>query len=203
MTLITFNNLSKADGSALIEQNNTIVQATVFGPVDVSQARINYEEAIVDILFRPKVSVPANNPAFDQIREIENLFKYVFKEVILTRLHPRTSISILIQEIYNGGSLLSAAINAACCALLDAGVPMKCPVAGASIEVASQGQACKFEFVFDKNLDLITVITRGCVDEDNLKKAIEMGKEEAKKSFETIHEKVKERFTCYNIAVES
>lgn len=191
MTIVTFNNLSKADGSALIDQNNTIVQATVFGPVDLAQSKINYEEAIVQILYKPKVSIPSSSPAFDYVRGVEELLKSVFQEVILTRLHPRTSISILVQEIYNGGSLMSATINAVCCALLDAGVPLKCPVVGVSRQIDN----CKFDFVFDKELDLITVLTRGRIDEESLNEAMEKGREEAKESFRIIREKIKERFT--------
>lgn len=195
MTIITFNNLSKADGSALVDQDNTIVQATVFGPVDVALSKINYEEAIVEILYKPKISIPITSPAFGYVREIENLLKCVFKEVILVRLHPRTSISIMVQEIHNSGDLFSSTINAACCALIDAGVPMKCPVAGVSLKL-DEAPGCKFDFVFDDKLNLITIITRGFVDEDNLKKAMAMGREEATKSFDTIREKVRQRFTC-------
>lgn len=194
MTNITFNNLTKADGSALIEQNNTIVQASVFGPVDVAQSRINYEEAVVEILYKPKVSIPPTSPAFDYIREIENLLKCIFKEIILTRLHPRTCISVLVQEISNGGSSqVSCTINAVCCALIDAGVPLRSPVAGVQIELAGC-ESSKFDFVFDKDLKLVTILTRGCVSEDDLKKAIEMGKEQAERDFDSIRAKVRERF---------
>lgn len=197
MTSVTFDNLSKADGSALIDENNTIIQATVFGPVDVPQSKINYEEAIVEILYKPKVSIPPTSPAFDYVREVENLLRSVFQEVIMTRLHPRTSISILIQEIHNGGSLLSASINAVCCALIDAGVPMSCPVAGVTINLNDEQDQhlCRYDFVFDQKLNLITILTRGKIDEENLEKAILMGQEQAKIYFDTIREKVKERFT--------
>lgn len=191
MTRITFNNLSKADGSALIDQGDTIVQATVFGPVDISQSKVNYEEAVVEIIFKPKISIPLTSPLFDSVREIENLLRQVFKEIILTRLHPRTSITILIQEIYNSGNLLSSTVNAVCCALIDAGLPMKCPVAGITIELDN----IEFNLVFDNNLDLITLLTKGCVDEAQLDKAIELGQTQAKAHFETIRERIKERFT--------
>lgn len=194
MTNITFNNLTKADGSALIEQNNTIVQASVFGPVDIAQSRINYEEAVVEILYKPKVSIPSTNPAFDYIREIENLLKCIFKEIILTRLHPRTCISILVQEISNGGSSqVSCTINAVCCALIDAGVPLRCPVAGVQVELEGC-ESCKFDFVFDKDLKMVTILTRGCVSEDDLTKAIGVGREQAERDFDSIRAKVRERF---------
>lgn len=68
MANIAFNNLSKADGSALIDQDDTLVQASVFGPVDIAQSKMNYEEAVVEIFFKPKVSVPNNHPSMDQVR---------------------------------------------------------------------------------------------------------------------------------------
>jgi exosome complex component RRP46 len=195
MTLITFNNLTKADGSALIDQDHTIVQATVFGPVDIAQSKVNYEEAVVEILFKPKISIPSTSPDFDNVREMEDMLKQIFKEIILVRLHPRTSISILVQEIYNNGSLLSAAINAVCCALIDAGLPMKCPVAGVSVRPEEASEVCTFDFVFDNNLDLITIITKGCATEEQIRAAIKLGQLDAKKSFECIRERIRERFT--------
>lgn len=141
------------------------------------------------------MSIPSTSPAFDQVREIENLLKCIFKEIILTRLHPRTCISILVQEITSGkASQLSCTINAVCCALIDAGVPLKSPVAGVQVEL-EDCESCKFDFVFDKDLRMVTILTRGCVDEENLNKAIEIGQERAKQNFESIREKVKERFT--------
>lgn len=194
MLEISFNNLSKADGSALIEQDNTIIQAAVFGPVDVAQSKINYEEAIVEISYKPKVSIPVNSPLFEQIRELENLLRKVFKEVILTRLFPRTSIIILVQEIYNHGSLFGACINAASCALIDAGVPMKCPVVGVTID-NMKNELCSYDFVFDKDLDIITIMTRGVIQDETLKKAVAYGQEEAKNRLEAIRVRIKDRFT--------
>lgn len=196
MLEISFNNLSKADGSALIDQDNTIIQATVFGPVDVAQSKINYEEAIVEISYKPKVSIPVTSPLFEQIRELENLLRRVFKEVILTRLFPRTSIIILVQEIYNQGSLFSACINAVSCALIDAGVPMKCPVVGVTIADEKESRVlCRYDFVFDKDLDIITIMTRGVIQDEALKKAVVEGKQEAKKTLEVVRVKVQQRFT--------
>lgn len=186
MTTVTFNNLSKADGSALIEHHNSIVQATVFGPVDVPLSKINYEEAVVEILYKPRVSIPSTSPAFDYVREIENLLQSIFKEVILTRLHPRTMISILVQEIYAGDSLVSATINAVCCALLDSGVPMKSPVAAVTIDGS--------HFVFDSNFNLVTILTKSLIDDTTLKNTIETARQEAEDHF-SIRKQVRARFT--------
>lgn len=207
MTNITFNNLSKADGSALIDEDSTIVQASVFGPVDVAQSKINYEEAILEITFKPKISIPSSSPAFDKVREVEDLLKCIFKEVVLTRLHPRTSITIMVQEIYDNGSLFSAAINAVCFALIDAGLPMKCPISAVSLSISNDSEemtngsndnnnnSCIFDLVFDNKLDLITIITRGCTNEDNMRKAVAIGQDKSKANFELLRSKLRQRFT--------
>lgn len=191
MNQITFNNLSRADGSALIDQENTIIQATVFGPVRVSQAKINTEEAVLDILYKPKVSIPSILPEFGYVREVENLLKLVFKEVILTKLHPSTGISILVQEIHNAGSLLSATINAVCCALIDAGVPMSCMVAAVTIDLEN----CRYDFVFNNNLNMVTLLTKGHLNEANLAKAIALGQDKAKTILDRFRDEVRRRFT--------
>lgn len=195
MTDITFGNLTKADGSAIIRHNNTIVQATVFGPADVQQSKINYEEAVVDIIYKPKISIPSTSPAFDIVREVENLLKNVFKEIILTRLHPRTQISILVQEIHNNGSLLSCTINAVCCALLDAGIPMRCPVAGVSLDLDNE-PSTKFDLVFDKDLNLITVLMRGAASDEQILSSIETAKKQAQDNFDIIRQQVKTKYTA-------
>lgn len=190
---ITFNNLTKADGSALINQDGTIIQATVFGPVDIPQSKANTEEAIVEILFHPKVNIPSTSPAFDKIREIEYTLKSIFKSVILTKLHPRTSVTILLQEIHDSGLLLIATINAACCALLDAGIPMKCPIAAVRIDATDPDRI--FDLVFDADSNIISLLTKGYIDERSMDTALIDAMAVSKKHFEYLREKVSQRFT--------
>lgn len=130
---IVFGNLTKPDGSACIEHYNTIVQAAVYGPIEVPSNKINYEKAYVEVIYKPKISIPTTSPAFEVVREIEFTLKTIFQDVIIANSHPRTMISIVAQEIYNAGSLISALVNAINCALLDAGLPLKTPVAAMTI----------------------------------------------------------------------
>ena len=89
----------------------------------------------------------------------------------------------MIQEIHDSGSLMSAAVNATCCALIDAGVPMKCPVVGVQVK---ESQSNRYDFVFDANLDHISIITNGKIDEDSLDRAISMGREKAQSCLDII-----------------
>eukprot|EP01087_Luapelamoeba_hula_P023471 TRINITY_DN8631_c0_g1_i1.p1 TRINITY_DN8631_c0_g1~~TRINITY_DN8631_c0_g1_i1.p1 ORF type:complete len:136 (-),score=22.04 TRINITY_DN8631_c0_g1_i1:55-462(-) len=47
----------------------------------------------------------------------------------MSTLHPRTEISVLIQVMSDDGSLLAAALNGTCLALIDAGIPLHATVA--------------------------------------------------------------------------
>lgn len=82
---------------------------------------------------------------------------------------------------------MSAIINAVCCALLDAGVPMKSPVVAASLKES--------HFVFDNDYNLITILTKNPFDEATLKSMIETARKEAEDNFTIMRKQVRERFT--------
>ena len=57
----------------------------------------------------------------DSDREKEMIIRQAFEQFIDTSLYPRRIISIIVQVVVDDGSVLSAAINAVCLALVDAG----------------------------------------------------------------------------------
>ena len=57
--------------------------------------------------------------------EIALALRQIFEAVILTNLFPRSQINISVQILQADGGNLCTAINVACLALLDAGIPMK------------------------------------------------------------------------------
>lgn len=79
---------------------------------------------------------------------------------------------------------------------------MKSPVSGVTISSSNNRDKTfhgelgetRFDLVFDNNLDIVSVIARGQIDQACLNKAVEDGKLEAKKNFDTMRRKVKERF---------
>lgn len=56
------------------------------------------------------------------------------------RLHPRTQVTILLQELQNTGSLLASSLNCLCFALLDSGFPLKYLLAAVSAVMTAEGQ---------------------------------------------------------------
>ncbi|XP_016683082.1 exosome complex exonuclease RRP46 homolog isoform X4 [Gossypium hirsutum] len=59
----------------------------------------------------------------DLEEEYEMILKRTLQSICLLTINPNTTTSIIIQVIDDDGALLSCAINAACVALVDAGIP--------------------------------------------------------------------------------
>jgi exosome complex RNA-binding protein Rrp42 (RNase PH superfamily) len=67
---------------------------------------------------------PCCCPTGPEQHEAEELLRCLLERVLLTALHPRTAVTLVLQVLQADGSLLAAAANAACAALADAGLPM-------------------------------------------------------------------------------
>ncbi|CAM9644402.1 unnamed protein product [Hapterophycus canaliculatus] len=112
--------LNRADGSARFVQGNTSVLAAVHGPAPAKSVRMERAEgATLDVNFKPESGIPL---AADVEREA--LLRTSLEEVVLRSRYPRTVVSVVIQVIVDDGAVLSAALNAATMALLNAGVEM-------------------------------------------------------------------------------
>ncbi|CAM9432677.1 unnamed protein product [Scytosiphon promiscuus] len=112
--------LNRADGSARFVQGNTSVLAAVYGPAPAKSVRMERAEgATLDVNFKPEsgISTPAD-------AEREALLRRSLEEVVLRSRYPRAVVSVIIQVIVDDGAVLSAALNAATMALLNAGVEM-------------------------------------------------------------------------------
>ncbi|CAD7092736.1 unnamed protein product [Hermetia illucens] len=119
------NPLTRSDGSAMLTQGETAVIASVYGPVEVKTQNLQIENATLDVCYRPKTGLPTITD-----RSRENVIKRICETAILTALHPRTSIVVVIQELENRSGLEACAVNAVCLALLNGGIAMKFTVAG-------------------------------------------------------------------------
>lgn len=127
--------IRQPDGSSLFSQHNTTVMVGVYGPAEVRLAREIADRATVEIAYKPKVKQGGCKEKF-----LEKIVMSAFDSVIVSELHPRTAINIIIQEIQDNGSLLSCCINAVCCSLMDACVPMRSTVAAVTCAIDSDRQ---------------------------------------------------------------
>ncbi|TFJ99427.1 macrophage-stimulating protein receptor [Platysternon megacephalum] len=126
--------LGRPDGSAAFLQGDTSVLAGLYGPAEVKVSKELYDKATVEVLLKPKVGLPG---VFEKNRE--QLIRKTCEAVILGALHPRTSISIVLQVISDAGALLACCLNAACMGLMDAGLPMKSLFCGVTCTLDATG----------------------------------------------------------------
>lgn len=124
--------LSRADGSCRYGQGETALTVAVYGPTEVRYRDERLDRATIEVVFKPASGVPG-----PQEREYEAILRTAMEQAIISTLHPRTLIQIVVQVMNDDGSLLSAAINATCLALLDAGIPMRSLIAGVDLAIVA------------------------------------------------------------------
>lgn len=88
----------------------------MYGPLEVKRGvKEQIERATIDVVWRPRIG-PSGNllacylfliwfPADYTDREKEYVLRGVLEGVIITTLHPRTSISVVVQVIQDDGSV--------------------------------------------------------------------------------------------------
>ncbi|CAH2244832.1 exosome complex component RRP46 [Pararge aegeria] len=175
------NFLSKSDGSAILSQGDTVVLASVNGPLDIKTTSQNIEKATLEVLFCSKEGKPSVADRFK-----ENVIRNTCETAILGCLYPRTGITLTIQELENYGGLLTCAVNCACLALINSGVGMRHVVAAVSCAVNEVGDLvleptqqeaesarALLYFVFDsRDKNLVTGFTEGTFSEDTYEEAL-------------------------------
>ena len=188
---IELNKLSQSDGSAVVNLGLTCVLAAVYGPADCRGKKENAEKAVVEVTFKPKVG-----QSVCEDKAIENVIQKTFETAIVTLLHPRTSINIIVQEVQNDGCLLSSSVNAACLALLDAAVSMQFMVAAVDCAIDDDGNViinpnkkaenspAHVTVIFENTqLNIVACISKGQVNDNLLDKCIMLCKDEVQKLF--------------------
>ncbi|XP_047450980.1 exosome complex component RRP46 [Mugil cephalus] len=127
--------LSRPDGSASFVQGDTSIMAGVYGPAEVKVSKEIYDRATLEVLIQPKVGLPSVRE-----RSQEQCVRETCEASLLLSLHPRSSLTLILQVLHDDGSLLSCSLNAACMALMDAGLPMSCLFCGVTCAIGSDGQ---------------------------------------------------------------
>lgn len=121
---------AKADGSAFLQQGNTKVIATVYGPREAKQrSKAEHDRCFVKCEYTVAGFATSERKRFAKgdRRSKENglLVEQTFQEAVLCHLYPRSQISIFIQVLMDDGGALAVGINAATLALINAGIAMK------------------------------------------------------------------------------
>ncbi|XP_014071009.1 exosome complex component RRP46 isoform X2 [Salmo salar] len=128
------NLLSRPDGSSSFVQDTSVL-AGVYGPAEVKVSKEIYDRATLEVVMQPKVGLPTVRE-----RAREQCVRETCKASLLSTLHPRSSLTLVLQVVHDDGSLLSCFLNSACMALMDAGLPMSCLFAGVTCAIDTDGQ---------------------------------------------------------------
>lgn len=128
----------KADGSATVEQGNTKVMVSVFGPREVKKRSDALHDRAAILCeyttsnFCTSERKTSGNHADRRSRETSLLIKNTFESMVLLHLYPRSQISIFVHVLQDDGGALACSINAVTAALINAGISMKGFVAACS-----------------------------------------------------------------------
>ena len=128
--ICSLGEISRGDGSVILCQGDTTVACAVYGPGEVRVNKELIDQSVVEVVYKPRMGLPG---VVDKSRE--GMIQSTCTAAILTLLHPRTSISINLQEMQDDGCLVSSCINAACLALVDASISLKFLLAAVTIMV--------------------------------------------------------------------
>ncbi|XP_062077272.1 exosome complex exonuclease RRP46 homolog [Humulus lupulus] len=114
------NVLNRAHGSASWSQGDTKVLAAVYGPKAGTKKNESPEKACIEVFWKPKTGQIGKME-----KEYEMILKRTLQSITLLTVNPNTTTSLIIQVVHDDGALLPCAINAACAAFVDAGIPLK------------------------------------------------------------------------------
>jgi exosome complex component RRP41 len=152
---------TSADGSSYVEWGHTKVVCTVDGPREPDNRQNTTDRAVI--------SVNVNVASFStetrikrqrndkRLAEMNILIRQLLEEAVLTKLNPRTQIAVNITVIAQDGGLLPACINAACLAMIDAGVPLTDYVSACSSGVYSNNALIDLNTLEEQDVPFLTI----------------------------------------------
>ncbi|KAK3090356.1 hypothetical protein FSP39_011141 [Pinctada imbricata] len=194
----------RPDGDTTLFMGDTCATVAVYGPGEVKMNKELLDKATVEVVYRSKSGLPGCAE-----KMIERLICNTYQTAILTQLHPRSSVSLTIQEIQNSGSFLACCINASCLALLDASVSMKFLVAAVSCIIDNDGNIVldpnrkqektarsSLTFVFDnKDKKIVTINAKGDYRIEELNRCLALCKEASVAIFDFYRESMKKKLS--------
>ncbi|GAB6020445.1 hypothetical protein CHUAL_003138 [Chamberlinius hualienensis] len=135
---------TQSDGSAYVEQGNTKVVATVYGPheIRVHRSKTTADKLVINCEYSMatfSTTERKRRPRGDRkSQEMSMHLRQTFEAAIITERYPKSQIDIFVQVLQADGGNYSACVNAATLALIDAGVSMKDYVCSCSIGWANE-----------------------------------------------------------------
>ncbi|XP_046859249.1 exosome complex component MTR3-like [Xenia sp. Carnegie-2017] len=136
------NAVTQAKGSAYIETGKTKVICSVYGPRE-SLRRQEFRmkgKLTCEIKYAPFSCKTRRSPVMGQDeKDLSNIIKQAFEPSIMMEMFPKAQIDLYIVVLENDGNVLSAAINCATVAFVEAGIEMYDLVIASSLVQSIQG----------------------------------------------------------------
>ncbi|KAI1893676.1 hypothetical protein AGOR_G00126150 [Albula goreensis] len=198
------NLLSRPDGSSSFVQGDSSVLAGVYGPAEVKVNKEIYDRATLEVVIHPKSGPPGVRE-----RAREQCVRETCEAALLSSLHPRSSLSLVLQVVHDDGSLLACCLNAACMALMDAGLPMGCLFCGVTCAIDQEGQIITdpsaqqeknsravLTFAIDSAQRRVMMsTTKGSFSVNELQQCIAVSQKASEKIFQFYRDSVKRRYS--------
>ncbi|XP_037123550.1 exosome complex component RRP46 [Syngnathus acus] len=197
------NLLSRPDGSASFTQGDTSVLAAVYGPAEVKVSKEIYDRATLEVIIQPKVGL-----ASVKERAQEQCVRESCEASLLMSLHPRSSLTLVLQELHNDGSLLSCFLNAGCMAMMDAGLPMSCLFCGVTCAIHTDGiitdptaaqeaesRALMTFAIGSKERQVMMTSTKGSFSVQEMQQCIAISQAASEKIFSFYRESLRRRYS--------
>jgi exosome complex component RRP46 len=154
-------------GSSRFNFDKTSVYVGVFGPTEAKSYQRLSDESILVVNY----ALPTGQTFH---RETESIVRRTLEPLIVRSQNPMCAIEVSVQVVNDDGGLLSASINAAVSALVDAGVPMRGQAAAVTCAIVADGsimldptraeeaaaEAC-ITFVMDGSGGILTSVCSG------------------------------------------
>ncbi|XP_056334430.1 exosome complex component RRP46 [Danio aesculapii] len=196
--------LSRPDGSSTFVQGDTSILAGVYGPAEVKVSKEIYDRATVEVLIQPKMGLPSVRE-----RAREQCVRETCEGALLLTLHPRSSLTVILQVVHDDGSLLSCCLNAACMALMDAGLPMSRLFCSVTCAISKEGQIITdptarqekesralLTFAIDSNeRNVLMSSTTGSFSVQELQQCIAISQRASEQIFQFYRDSVKRRYS--------
>lgn len=190
----TLSVLSRSDGSAKFAQGDTSVIGNACGPFEQKTTKDLADKLNISVSLKSKTGSPPASYKF-----IEKFIQKLCESTVLVKTYAsRTSISVVLQEIYDDGSFLACCVNAACATLLDACIHMKCQFAAVNVAIypddvvvvdptrcqESEAKGC-ITFIYNKELKLLAMFSKGLYSKNEYELCTEKSKVHALTIFKT------------------
>ena len=176
----------------------------MYGPAEVKMNREIIDRASIDVIYKPKVGLPSCED-----KHVEYIVRNTCDSMAITTQHPRSLLSVVIQEMQDSGSFLACCVNATCLALLDAGYPLRFMCAAVACVYTEADELVidpsakheknsnsHFTFVFESvNHDIVTCYSKGVFTNEQYKLALEASTKASLEIFAFYRESIKKKLS--------